>query len=671
MRTILMLAVVTVVVFAGLYALTLYVPSTPQAKQFSSYAELSDYIKTRSEGAYYGATSAQTMGMRAEALVAPTAAGKAADYSTTNIQVANVDEPDIVKTDGKYIYTINQDKVTIVDAYPAETASIVSTVNVSDWISEIFINNDKLVVFGGGWGGSMLYGAAVKTTESIAGYPYYTSNSFIYVYDVSDHANPVLVRNITLDGNYYDARMIGDYVYAIATQPVQVLDSGPVLPTLRIGSEEKTVNAEEIMYFDTYDTSFSYNYVISLNTQNDDEEPNEKVFLLGYAQSMFVSTENIYVVYTKYLSYTEYNRRIIEAVIPQLPFPLRTQVEQVWNSQNSSYDKMSEIGRLIQNYAQSLGPEQGAAFMKDIEDRAREVMVELEKESEKTVINKIAISGPSIEYKMSGEVPGRVLNQFSMDEHNGNFRIATTTGQSWENTSLNHIYVLDSSLDIRGSAENLARGEQIYSVRFMGDRAYMVTFHRTDPLFVIDMSNPLSPVVLGELKMPGFSDYLHPYDEGHLIGVGQQTDESGRATGQVKLSLFDVSDVSNPSELSTYLIGDSGDWSYSEALHDHKAFLFSESKNLLVIPVSVNNWEANKYEQGAYVFDLTLENGFSLRGTVSHEITNASSEYQYYDYSAAIRRALYMDSTLYTISDKTIKANSLVDLSEIATVRLE
>ena len=643
-------------------------------KYFSSYDELSNFINTRSETAYYGTFGARTE-MTVSAPTAVQAAGtfeKAAEYSTTNIQVVGVDEPDIVKTDGKYIYVSKYDKIFIADAYPAETMGISSTIEFDRSVSDIFVNDDRLIVFtSGGWYGPLMKSAGVSVEIAIAP-NMYTPNSAIYVYDISDRSNPVLVRNVSVGGNYYDARMIGDYVYAVVNEPVNIIDGGPVLPVSQVDGQTRSVAATDIAYADVYDTSFVYYHIISINAKNEAEAPNEKVFLLGWSQNMFVSESNMYIVYTKWLSYTEQNRRIVEAIIPELPFDLRAQVEQVWAATNmTSYEKTDEIGRMIQQYAENLGPEAGADFLKILEDKMQAVMVELAKEREKTVVHKISVSGPNIEYKTSADVPGRVHNQFSMDEYNSNFRIATTTGESWGGTSLNHVYVLDSNLQTIGRLENLAQGEQIYSVRFMGDRAYMVTFRRTDPLFVIDMSNPYAPAVLGQLKIPGFSEYLHPYDQNHLIGLGQQTDESGRVTGQIKISLFDVTDVANPTELSTYLIGETGDWTYSEALYDHKAFLFSAPKNLLVVPVSLNNWHENKYSQGAYVFSLTLENGLVLKGTVTHVVTNASEEQQYYDYSSAVRRSLYMDNTLYTVSDSMIKANALADLTDISSVKLD
>ena len=255
---------------------------------------------------------------------------------------------------------------------------------------------------------------------------------------------------------------------------------------------------------------------------------------------------------------------------------------------------------------------------------------DISKELEKTVIHKIAINKDKMEYKAVGEVTGSVLNQFSMDETDGKFRIATTKNQIWsqymdekEVQSYNNLYVLDENLRAIGSLENLAQGERIYSVRFMQNRAYMVTFQQTDPLFVIDLSNPQSPKVLGKLKIPGFSNYLHPYDDTTLIGIGKDTSEregGGVTTKGLKLSLFDVADVANPKEIDTYVMGGVG--SDSIALNDHKAFLFSKEKNLLVIPVAIresvklNEWGKLTFS-GAAVFKVD-KNGFELKGKIDH-----------------------------------------------------
>ncbi len=289
--------------------------------------------------------------------------------------------------------------------------------------------------------------------------------------------------------------------------------------------------------------------------------------------------------------------------------------------------------------------------------------------SETTSIHRIHIENGQIEYNASGEVPGRVLNQFSMDEHEGFFRVATTIGylsRNWEEaTSRNHLYILDKNLDIVGRLEDLAPGETIYSARFMGERCYLVTFRKVDPLFVIDLSNPYDPEVLGELKITGYSDYLHPYDENHVIGIGKETipaDEGDFSWYQgVKISLFDVSDVQNPREVAKYEIGDRG--TDSPVLRDHKALLFDASKELLVIPVRVVEQGYDSW-QGAYVFDISPEDGISLRGRITHQ-DDGSQPWQ-----NSVKRSLYIGDVLYTVSDAKIKMNSLENLDDIAEVQL-
>jgi uncharacterized secreted protein with C-terminal beta-propeller domain len=319
-------------------------------------------------------------------------------------------------------------------------------------------------------------------------------------------------------------------------------------------------------------------------------------------------------------------------------------------------------------------------------DRIQEALDEheakLQQERQKTVIHRIAIGEGSIEYGAKGEVPGYLLNQFSMDEHDSNLRVATTSNY-WtrqESIQYNNVYVLSSQMNIIGKKEGMAAKERIYSTRFIGDRLYMVTFRQIDPFFVIDLSNPTQPEILGELKIPGFSNYLHPYDENHIIGAGQDTTENewgGVTTKGVKLALFDVSDVANPKQLDQFVIGEEG--TYSEALNDHKAFLFSKEKNLLVIPArevlgkpyfdSNLRYYREKVWQGAYVFSLDTDDGFHLRGKVTHAEEDEQQDY-WYGAPTAVRRSLYMDDVLYTISESRIKANDLETVDEIATLEL-
>jgi len=265
-----------------------------------------------------------------------------------------------------------------------------------------------------------------------------------------------------------------------------------------------------------------------------------------------------------------------------------------------------------------------------------------------------------------------------MDENNSYFRIATTTNLDWnevgQGDTKNNVYVLDSELNLKGKLEDIAIGEKIYSVRFMGDKGYVVTYKNIDPLFVIDLKDVGNPTILGELKIPGFSSYLQPYDENHIIGIGKDTQElDGRVTEKgVKLSLFDVTDYKNPKEKFSIVIGDAG--TYSEVLNNHKALLFSKEKNILAFPISVmKNAEdaANKglngkqIFQGAYVYNVDLISGFKLRGTITHLSPSDSNREDYESsYNRNVERILYINDMLYTISNDVIMANDINTLLE-------
>jgi uncharacterized secreted protein with C-terminal beta-propeller domain len=579
-----------------------------QISRFASYEELQDFIKANAQYTAFHWTWREdfsAVGGKG-VFLAPAANG----YSTTNIQVAGVDEADIVKTDGEYIYLVSGNKTIIVKAYPPEQAQVLSEIEVQGTVLGIFINGDRLVVF----------------EEETPYYPYYdirwgsagetymplivSPKTSIKVYDISDRENPRLQRELSADGQYVSSRMIGDYAYVVINEPVYEQDDELNLPKVYSGGNETEIPATDIYYSDVSDYYYMYTTIMAINTQNDDQEPTYETILLGASSNVYVSLNNIY-----------------------LTFP-------VWGMGVGDFDKSS--------------------------------------------IYRIHIEGDKVEYVASGEVPGMVLNQFSMDEYDGYFRVATTT---YEPTQRNNVYVLNMALNITGSLENLAPGETIHSTRFMGDRGYLVTFKKTDPLFVIDLSNPQNPEVLGELKITGYSDYLHPYDETHLIGIGKETveaEEEDFAWYQgIKIALFDVSDVNNPKEIGKYEIGDRG--TDSPVLWDHKAFLFDKSRNLLVIPVLVAEIDESDYPegvppsaygeyvwQGAYVFDVSLDQGLQLKGRITH-IENPSDLEQgyYYLYSSfAVTRSLYIDNVLYTISDAKIMMNSLENLDYINEVKL-
>jgi uncharacterized secreted protein with C-terminal beta-propeller domain len=324
------------------------------------------------------------------------------------------------------------------------------------------------------------------------------------------------------------------------------------------------------------------------------------------------------------------------------------------------------------------------AFIQDLQGTGGWQSYETDRTS--TAIHKFSIDQGRIEYVAEGIVKGNLLNQFSMDEYNGDLRVATTSDVSTPRNSYqyNNVIVLDPGMKEAGSLTHLAMNEKIYSARFIGNRLYLVTFKRMDPFFVIDLSNPGNIRVLGKLKIPGYSDYLHPYDDTHIIGIGKETGTNswgGVSTQGVKVALFDVSDVSHPKQLSTYEIGGPG--SDSPALLDHRAFLFSKEKNILVIPVSV----VNRYQpsvkqgvgmppyrqdtwQGVYVFGFTPKYGIELKGTISH--SGPGNQTPYYQAPAEVTRSLYIGDELSTISDRFIKINRLNDLNNtLASIDLD
>lgn len=634
------------------------------------------------------------------------------DYSTTNIQVAGVDEGDFVKNDGKFIYTITGDKVVIANAFPPSAAKIVYTLKFDENPFGIFVNNDKLVVFG-----NKYYNYPYPLTETssevkpsiVAPVPirYYPPSAFVYIYDISERDNPVIERNLTIDGTYINSRMIGDFVYFIVNSPVTYDGENVSLPIITEGGKSRVVPASEISYFDSPDYSYGYTTILSINTQNT-EDTNNKVILMGSSQNIFVSLDNIYITYQKFLNYYDiFDKLVDKALIPNLPSDIINQINSVKSSNIQKYEQVQKIQNIYSDYINGLTSEERSNLETKLQDKAQEIYVEVLKESQKTIIHRIAIENGKIEYKTKGEVSGYVLNQFSMDEYNGYFRIATTstnfgfaqggigvvqplartepaitiaettvssippsttTTTIRQPISVNQIYVLDSDLNIIGSLENIAPDETIYSARFIGNKAYLTTFRRVDPFFVIDLSDPRNPTVLGQLKIPGFSDYLHPYDENHIIGIGKEVSEGQFPLVQgVKLGLFDVSDANNPKEIAKYEIGKRG--TDSEALRDHKAFLFSPTKGILVIPILLAESDYEYTWQGAYVFSVSSDSGFTLKGRITHVPTDQTTQYYYFS-PYSVKRSLYIDDVLYTISDKMIKMNDLQNLNEMNSLEL-
>jgi uncharacterized secreted protein with C-terminal beta-propeller domain len=583
-------------------------------KQFQSYDDLKTYLSERTSG-YDGFWGIPFMlpgisgGIRGDFTFAieesvqmaasSSDGGRPKDFSETNIQVEGVDEADIVKTDGEYIYFARGTELIIVKAYPVSEASIVSRINVTRNVHDMYVASDRLVVFTAQYPDYRLY-------YEIDGSVHNEFRSILSIYDISDKTSPEEVREINMDGTYLNSRLIGDYLYFIITNPAYLDDELVILPTIREGETWSTIEADCIWYPNSTRGWMSYHTIASIDVQADEGKLTTETFLLDQGSSIYVSPTNMYLT-----------------------------SEGWWRE---------------------------------------------------TEITKIGIENGEIKFKANGTVPGYVLNQYSMDEKNGYFRIATTGTNSGRSEG-NNVFVMNQDLEVVGSVEGLAPGEQIYSTRFMGDRCYLVTFKITDPLFTIDLSDPENPEVLGALKIPGFSTYLHPYDENILIGIGKETVES--KTGDfawqqgVKISLFDVGDITDPKELAKLEIGDRG--TESNALYDPHAFLFSKARNLLVLPIleaqidetdfadgeAPLDWYGEYINQGAYVFDISPE-GIELRGTISHieDPEEFLKSGYWFESDLQVKRSLYIEDNLYTLSDGMIKVNNIQSLEELAVINL-
>ena len=600
-----------------------------------------------------------------------------ADYSTTNVQVENVDEPDYLKNDSKYVYIVSQNTLSIIDAYPAESAELVLKIALdieSQYIQNMFLNDDRLVIFYNGQSQDEI----IPQFDFIPR-PSYNPVTHALIVDVSDKENPEILKDYTIDGHFRDARMIGDYAYFVTNSNIDY--QHPRLPIIMERSEP--VMIPDAFYFDNVERFSNFNTLTAIDIFGDNI--NSETFLMGYSGTIYVSENNFYLTYQQDLPYGFYENssrdRFFDVVVPLLPLEIQDKIKAIQNDSSlNSARQWSEISEVMQDSYNQMSQSQKEKLF----DKIREALVEydtrIQEESRKTIIHKISIDEANLDYITKGSVPGRLLNQFSMDEHDDRFRVATTVEyytQYQGTMRSNAVYVLDENLEIVGGLDEIAPDESIFSARFMGDRLYLVTFQQIDPFFVIDLSSD-TPKILGELKIPGFSNYLHPYDEDHVIGVGRDTKEVGSGRVQqlgVKIALFDVSNVSDPKVVDDFVIGDSS--THSEALNDHKAFFFDKKKDILSIPISSDlkslegvsdakmiapDW--NRWN-GFYVFGMDTRDGINLKGTVTH--TENDSRF----YGMGHSRTFYIEEVLYTASDLYLKMNSINDLKDVNSIKLE
>lgn len=549
------------------------------------------------------------------------------DYSTTNIQVENVDEADIVKTDGDYIYSISEDNVIITDVKDPKQPKVVATIKSEDddIPEDIILYKDKLVVI------------STKGNQTQRYYYNNRMNTVVKIYNITSREKPVLTKSYEMYEPYYTSRCIDNVLYVISSGNLRKEDD-EIVVGYNEDNMEKELSVDKIKYLkDVKTTKQTLISTVDLNNETADIKLDSYLMNISNA---YVSENAIYLLNQRYSNDTK------------MPISLLFGFKGVFGLEDY-YEMDSESGYYTEIYK----------F--DIKE--------------------------NVEYKAKTKVKGKTINQYSLDEKDNHLRIAL-----YDNDG-SRVAIFDEDLKQIGISDNVAKGEKMYSSRFIGDKVYFVTYKTIDPLFVMDLSNETKPKVLGKLKIPSYSTYLHPYDENHIIGIGMETKEiiNRNSNGKVisttakvvgmKMALFDVSNVNSPVQISSVVIGDSR--TTSAILTNPKALLFSKEKSLIAIPVnnysqdfevtSSNNYETminnyTKYSkpynaEGYFVYNINVQNGFKLKGVITHEKTNAT----YYYSNSKLLRGLYIDNNLYTVSETMIKVNELDSLKAVGELKLK
>ena len=549
------------------------------------------------------------------------------DYSTTNIQVENVDEADIVKTDGDYIYSISEDNVIITDVKDPKQPKVIATIKSEDddIPEDIILYKDKLVVI------------STKGNQTQRYYYNNRMNTVVKIYNITSREKPVLTKSYEMYEPYYTSRCIDNVLYVISSGNLRKEDD-EIVVGYNEDNMEKELSVDKIKYLkDVKTTKQTLISTVDLNNETADIKLDSYLMNISNA---YVSENAIYLLNQRYSNDTK------------MPISLLFGLKGVFGLEDY-YEMHAESGYYTEIYK----------F--DIKE--------------------------NVEYKAKTKVKGKTINQYSLDEKDNHLRIAL-----YDNDG-SRVAIFDEDLKQIGISDNVAKGEKMYSSRFIGDKVYFVTYKTIDPLFVMDLSNETKPKVLGKLKIPGYSTYLHPYDENHIIGIGMETKEiiNRNSNGKVisttakvvgmKMALFDVSNVNSPVQISSVVIGDSR--TTSAILTNPKALLFSKEKSLIAIPVnnysqdfevtSSNNYETmiNNYTkygkpynaEGYFVYNINVQDGFKLKGVITHEKTNAT----YYYSNSKLLRGLYIDNNLYTVSETMIKVNELDSLKAVGELKLK
>jgi len=552
----------------------------------------------------YDVTSAQP--------VSPRSAVTSLDHSDTNTQVQGVDEADLVETDGQYLYSISDGKLFIISALPADETKVISTTSIDGGVSGIYLDGDRLVVLS-----SVYRNKTVHSQDGLTWDGPYQQQTRVTVLDVSDRATPTVIEESALDGWLTSSREIGGKLYLIMNNGL----NPPMPGTIDIGEPTQT-----------QEPYWGWGYVRLVTPGGVTD--GTSIDLRAEPATMTVWHQQY-----RYETEDEFRARLegmsLDDLLPQYSASVRGADGQMVDSSGSLAGQIyvpDDDSHYTWNMSSVVlinldDPQPGPTASTNIIGMQGDVYASAENlyvttrvhetpmgdwEGEtRTDIYKFNLGDSSVDLEATGEVPGWVLNSFSMDEAGDQFRIATSSSES---SASNNVFVLREQgrdLKIIGGVTGLALAEKIYAARFVGDKAYLVTFpvasRGWDPLFTVDLSDPTQPGVMGELVIPGYSTYLHPIDDTHLLAVG-------RSGQDVEVSLFDVSDMSAPRRVDVFTVV--GGWeTWSAAEHDSHAFSYFPEHHILALPVVNFDWRLNNPQQ-TLMLNVDDEKGFTEVGRI-------------------------------------------------------
>ncbi len=564
-------------------------------------------------------------------------------YSETNVQTKGIDEPDILKTNGKEIFyspqtnffgympmpavdMINEEATSPsreISVYPYPPTKIEGkTFSIKGFpVSELAIDGEILQ-----------NGKLILDKNNLI--IFNENERKIFGYDVSDPKKPTEKWKMELSDRtqIVSSRLFDDKIYLVTFSSISDRKNPCPVRPLKMNEKEISFACDEIRYIDKPAPAGGTFEVMTFYPTTGEIE-NKTAFAGSYAnQNLYMSENGLYLSYFSnadgvdfFLKFFQQNKDMFSASVIE-------RLEKLADYDISSNAKRVELENILEEVFFGIeNDDERMRVENELENRMTKYVNQNKRKMSQTSIVKIGLD--KLEVKAIGSVPGNLLNQFSMDEYENHLRIATTVGDggfaSGGTESENDVYVLDKDLKIVGSALGMGKDERIYSARFVGKRGYLVTFREIDPFFVMDLSNPKKPEVKGELKIPGYSSYLHPIDEKQVLGIGKEDN-------QVKVSLFDVSSAENPIEKDKYILKEY----WTDILDTHHAFLLDEKHQIFFLPGS----------SGAYIFGY--DGGkLVLKKTLSE---------------TGAKRALYIDDYLYVFFE-----NKLVVLDQNSWERVK